>query len=50
MYMVHSPEGPGFEMPSLVDPSGVHIRREGVGGYFMCGASPPEVSHVTVIT
>jgi glycine/D-amino acid oxidase-like deaminating enzyme len=30
----------------VVDPSGVYFRREGNGGQFICGVSPPEESDV----
>ena len=35
-------------MPFLVDPSGVYIRREGLAGHYICGASPGSVSVVIV--
>lgn len=41
--MVHCPEGPGLDAPLVIDPSGVYFRREGLGGYYVTGASPPEV-------
>lgn len=28
--------------PLVVDPNGVYFRREGSGGRFVCGVSPPE--------
>ncbi|KAK7496987.1 hypothetical protein BaRGS_00011723 [Batillaria attramentaria] len=40
VYVVHCPDGPGLDTPFLVDPTGVYFRREGFGGYFLCGASP----------
>ena len=45
MYVVHCPDGPGLETPMVVDPSGVYVRREGLGGHYVCGASPPEVRY-----
>jgi len=44
VYVIHCPDGPGLNMPFLVDPSGVFIRREGLAGYYLCGASPSSVS------
>eukprot|EP00914_Ancora_sagittata_P029869 GHVO01059301.1.p1 GENE.GHVO01059301.1~~GHVO01059301.1.p1 ORF type:complete len:473 (-),score=31.08 GHVO01059301.1:161-1468(-) len=40
VYMFHCPDGPGLDMPFLVDPSGVYVRREGLGGHYLCGKSP----------
>lgn len=43
VYVLHCPEGPGLGAPLVFDPSGVYFRREGVGGHYLAGASPPEV-------
>lgn len=43
MYVVHCPEGPGLAAPLVIDSSGVYFRREGLGGHYITGASPPEV-------
>jgi len=43
--VVHCPNGPGLETPMIIDTSGVYVRREGLGGNYICGASPPVVSH-----
>lgn len=40
VYVVHCPEGPGLDMPFLIDPSGVWCRREGLGHTYLCGRSP----------
>lgn len=40
VYVIHCPNGPGLECPMVVDPSGVYFRREGLGGHYVCGASP----------
>ena len=48
VYGIHCPDGPGLNMPFLVDPSGVYIRREGLAGHYICGASPGSVSVVIV--
>lgn len=46
VYVFHCPNGPGLEMPLLIDPSGAYARREGLGGNFLGGMSPSEVSVV----
>lgn len=43
VYVVHCPEGPGLDAPLVIDSSGVYFRREGLGGHYITGASPPEV-------
>ena len=40
VYMFHCPGGPGLDMPMLMDPLGVYVRREGLGGCYICGVSP----------
>uniref|UniRef100_A0A915KVX3 FAD-dependent oxidoreductase domain-containing protein 1 n=1 Tax=Romanomermis culicivorax TaxID=13658 RepID=A0A915KVX3_ROMCU len=40
VYVVHVPDGPGLDMPFLIDPSGVWCRREGLGNLYICGKSP----------
>lgn len=44
MFVLHHPDGPGLDMPLLVDPSGLFVRREGLGGFYICGLSPDPVS------
>lgn len=46
VYVLHCPDGPGLETPMIIDPSGVYIRREGLGGHYVCGASPSPVCAV----
>lgn len=43
VYVVHCPDGPGLDTPFLIDYSGVYVRREGLGGNYIAGASPEEV-------
>ncbi|ESO97534.1 hypothetical protein LOTGIDRAFT_103661, partial [Lottia gigantea] len=40
VYTFHCPDGPGIESPFFVDTTGVYFRREGLGGNYICGASP----------
>ncbi|CAJ0918767.1 unnamed protein product [Ranitomeya imitator] len=42
IYMFHCPAGPGLDCPMLIDSSGVYFRREGMGGNYIGGLSPPE--------
>uniref|UniRef100_A0A8C5E074 FAD-dependent oxidoreductase domain-containing protein 1 n=1 Tax=Gouania willdenowi TaxID=441366 RepID=A0A8C5E074_GOUWI len=42
VFVVHCPDGPGLDSPFLIDYSGVYFRREGLGGNYICGASPEE--------
>ncbi|XP_050733991.1 FAD-dependent oxidoreductase domain-containing protein 1-like isoform X2 [Eriocheir sinensis] len=42
VYCVHAPDGPGLNSPLLIDPNGTYFRREGLGGHYLCGQSPPE--------
>ncbi|XP_052789914.1 FAD-dependent oxidoreductase domain-containing protein 1-like [Mya arenaria] len=42
VYTVHCPEGPTLDCPFLIDTSGAYFRREGLGGHYICGASPSE--------
>lgn len=42
--MLHCSDGPGLDMPMLADKSGIFIRREGIGGHYICGAVPPLAS------
>ncbi|KAH3791171.1 hypothetical protein DPMN_144651 [Dreissena polymorpha] len=44
VYTVHCPDGPTLDCPFLIDTSGAYIRREGLGGNYICGASPSEPS------
>ncbi|CAG0882431.1 unnamed protein product [Cyprideis torosa] len=41
VYTIHCPDGPGLNCPMFVDTNGVYFRREGLGGLYLCGASPP---------
>ncbi|WAR31284.1 FXRD1-like protein, partial [Mya arenaria] len=43
VYTVHCPEGPTLDCPFLIDTSGAYFRREGLGGHYICGASPSEL-------
>lgn len=40
IYTFHAPEAPIVGFPFLVDPTRTYCRREGLGGYFICGRSP----------
>ncbi|XP_069804455.1 FAD-dependent oxidoreductase domain-containing protein 1 isoform X2 [Dendropsophus ebraccatus] len=42
VYMFHCPNGPGLDCPLLIDSSGAYFRREGLGGNYIGGLSPPE--------
>ncbi|XP_069038681.1 FAD-dependent oxidoreductase domain-containing protein 1 [Lepisosteus oculatus] len=42
IYVVHCPDGPGLDMPFVIDYSGFYIRREGLGGNYITGKSPEE--------
>ena len=42
VYVAHCPDGPGIEAPLTVDMTGAYFRREGLGGHYLLGASPPE--------
>nr|XP_039268908.1 LOW QUALITY PROTEIN: FAD-dependent oxidoreductase domain-containing protein 1-like [Styela clava] len=42
VYNFHCPDGPVFDCPMLIDPSGAYFRREGFGGNYLCGMSPPD--------
>uniref|UniRef100_A0A669F7G1 FAD-dependent oxidoreductase domain-containing protein 1 n=1 Tax=Oreochromis niloticus TaxID=8128 RepID=A0A669F7G1_ORENI len=44
VYVVHCPDGPGLDTPFLIDYSGVYVRREGLGGNYIAGASPEEAA------
>lgn len=53
VFVFHCPDGPGLEMPFMIDPTGVYVRREGLGGHYICGVSPapdqePDTSDLTV--
>ena len=43
VFVFKCPNGPMDDCPLVVDPSGVYVRREGAGGVFISGCSPPEV-------
>ncbi|KAF6214497.1 hypothetical protein GE061_009240 [Apolygus lucorum] len=40
VFAVHCPDAPGLAMPFIIDPTGAYVRREGVGGNYLCGISP----------
>ncbi|CAB3375676.1 Hypothetical predicted protein [Cloeon dipterum] len=42
VFNVHCPDGPGVDLPFVIDPTGTYVRREGYGGHYICGRSPPE--------
>ena len=48
VFVVHCPNGPGLDCPMLIDKSGLYVRREGLGGHYICGIGPDseEVSWV----
>lgn len=48
VYCVHAPEGPGLDCPLVIDPSGTYFRREGLGGFYLCGCSPEETEEPAV--
>ncbi|CAG0887451.1 unnamed protein product [Darwinula stevensoni] len=41
VFVFHCPDGPGFDCPMFIDPSGVYFRREGLAGVYLSGRSPP---------
>lgn len=43
VYVFQCASGPGFGMPMLVDTSGLFVRREGLGGLYVCSVSPTQV-------
>ncbi len=43
IFVFKCPDGPSEDCPMVVDPSGLHFRREGSGGVFIVGC-PPKVS------
>uniref|UniRef100_A0A146LL39 FAD-dependent oxidoreductase domain-containing protein 1 n=1 Tax=Lygus hesperus TaxID=30085 RepID=A0A146LL39_LYGHE len=40
VFVMHCPDAPGLAMPFIIDPTGAYVRREGVGGQYLCGISP----------
>ncbi|XP_052220106.1 FAD-dependent oxidoreductase domain-containing protein 1-like [Dreissena polymorpha] len=48
VYTVHCPDGPTLDCPFLIDTSGAYIRREGLGGNYICGASPSEEAEPSI--
>lgn len=42
VYVAHCPDGPGLTCPLMIDQSGCYVRREGLGGNYLMGKSPPE--------
>nr|CAD7438120.1 unnamed protein product [Timema bartmani] len=41
VYVFHCENGPGINSPFLCDMSGMYFRREGLGGNYIAGLSPP---------
>lgn len=48
VHLIHCPEGPGLNTPLLIDYTGAYLRREGIGGHYLCGLSPPEAEEPSV--
>ncbi|XP_005109016.1 FAD-dependent oxidoreductase domain-containing protein 1 [Aplysia californica] len=54
VFVPHCPDGPMLDCPFVVDPCGVYVRREGLGGHYICGCSPgceaeePEIANFDV--
>ena len=44
MFVLQCADGPGLDMPVIMDPSGIYLRREGLGGHYLCGMCPKPVS------
>ncbi|KAM3601095.1 uncharacterized protein V6R79_007612 [Siganus canaliculatus] len=42
VYVLNCPDGPGLDTPFVIDYSGVYLRREGIGGNYICGMAPEE--------
>ncbi|XP_071948064.1 FAD-dependent oxidoreductase domain-containing protein 1-like [Antedon mediterranea] len=42
VYVCHAPEGPTLDCPFVIMPDGSYFRREGFGGMYIAGKSPPE--------
>ncbi|KAL7739256.1 hypothetical protein ACLKA6_008727 [Drosophila palustris] len=44
MYVLHTeePSAPGMSMPMIVDTSGTFLRRDGLGGHYVCGYNAQE--------
>ncbi|KAG1681498.1 FAD-dependent oxidoreductase domain-containing protein 1 [Nymphon striatum] len=42
VHMFHTHDGPGLDCPFVINPNGMYFRREGLGGNYICGASPTE--------
>ena len=49
VYVVHCPDAPLLDLPFVVDTSGIYVRRDGLGGKYLCGMSPPEVGYFSVL-
>lgn len=45
VYVFNCENGPGIDMPLVIDPTGAYVRREGLGGKYICGRSPSPVSN-----
>ncbi|XP_054719885.1 FAD-dependent oxidoreductase domain-containing protein 1-like [Uloborus diversus] len=53
VYVFNCEDGPGIDMPLVIDPTGTYVRREGLGGKYICGRSPsegeePDISNLEV--
>lgn len=53
VYVFNCENGPGIDMPLTIDPSGTYVRREGLGGKYICGRSPspgeePDIKNLEV--
>lgn len=50
IYVVHCPNGPGLDMPFVIDPSGVWCRRDSVNGnIYLCGKRPTQEEDESII-
>lgn len=42
VFTMHCPKGPGVLAPMVIDASGAYVRRDGLGGNYLCGISPTD--------
>lgn len=42
VYCFRCENGPGIDLPLVIDPTGAYVRREGLGGCYIAGRSPSE--------
>lgn len=49
VFVFKCPTGPEHDFPLIADYTGSYVRREGVGGTFLAGMSPPEVSFMACV-